>query len=163
MSSLYLFWFESLVNSYRCKTAEKRLLQLEEFESLVNSYRCKTFTPRSYIPKWFESLVNSDRCKTEFHGKLYSLKFSIDDEEIGKEPRYGYVRLSYSEIIKEELMSAISETGRKQKIKTEELLNIMLKDTSFKVFCNNIKNSANPYSTEGVFAFLLTNKILRRQ
>ena len=37
-----LLMFESLVNSYRCKTGPNAIISAYEFESLVNSYRCKT-------------------------------------------------------------------------------------------------------------------------
>ena len=57
-------WFESFVNSERCKTVKVATGVAPVFESFVNSERCKTKCRRWYVQFTFESFVNSERCKT---------------------------------------------------------------------------------------------------
>ena len=59
-----LLWFESFVNSERCKTSFTPSGYGNSFESFVNSERCKTACHKLRLAYAFESFVNSERCKT---------------------------------------------------------------------------------------------------
>lgn len=47
-------------------------------------------------------------------------------------------------------MSAISEVGKIQKIRTEKLLSEMINDSKFRIFSNNVKNTVIKYEDERI-------------